>query len=139
MTPSQATSITPFFTVYGSKAILPTDLEYGAPRVRAYDDQGNQAFLDDTIDQLEEARDLTLLHSAKYPQALRRYHHCHMWGQEFNIENLVLHLRQDNKGRHKLTPPWRAHSSSQKFFDPAPTSLPPRKAKSSPMPRTSNR
>jgi hypothetical protein len=40
-TPSGTTGFTPFFMVYGSKAILPTDLEYGAPRVRAYIDQGN--------------------------------------------------------------------------------------------------
>ena len=37
-TPSQATSYTPFFMVYGSKAILQTDLDYGALRVRAYDE-----------------------------------------------------------------------------------------------------
>jgi hypothetical protein len=53
-TSSQATGFTPFFMVYGSKAILPIDLDYGAPRVRAYDDQGNQASLEDIIDQLEE-------------------------------------------------------------------------------------
>jgi hypothetical protein len=56
--------------VYGSEAVLPTDLEYGAPRVRAYNDQGNQASLEDTMDQLEEAHDIALLHSAKYQQAL---------------------------------------------------------------------
>jgi hypothetical protein len=55
----------PFFMVYGYEAILPTDLEYGALRVRAYDDQGNQASLEDVMDQLEEARDVALLHSAK--------------------------------------------------------------------------
>jgi hypothetical protein len=59
----------PFFMVYGSEAILPTDLEFGAPRVRAYDDQGNQASLEDVVDQLEEARDVTLLHFTKYQQA----------------------------------------------------------------------
>ena len=36
MTPSRATGYSPFFMVYGSEAILPTDLEYGAPRVKAY-------------------------------------------------------------------------------------------------------
>jgi hypothetical protein len=41
MTSSQAIGFTPFFMVYGSKAILPTDLEYGAPRVEAFDEQGN--------------------------------------------------------------------------------------------------
>ena len=38
-TPSRATGYTLFFMVYGSEAILPTDLDYGAPRVRAYDKQ----------------------------------------------------------------------------------------------------
>ena len=36
--PSQAIGYTPFFMVYGSEAILLTDLDYGAPRVRAYDE-----------------------------------------------------------------------------------------------------
>jgi hypothetical protein len=37
-TPSRATGFTPFFLVYEAEAILPTDLEYGAPRVKAYDE-----------------------------------------------------------------------------------------------------
>jgi transposase InsO family protein len=36
-TPSRATGFTPFFLVYGAEAILPTDLEYGSPRVWGYD------------------------------------------------------------------------------------------------------
>ena len=64
-TPSQATSYTPFFMVYGSKAILPTDLYYGAPSVRAYDEQGTKASLEDAIDWLDEACDVALLRSAK--------------------------------------------------------------------------
>ena len=35
-TPSRATGFTPFFRVYGAEAILPTDLEYGSPRLKAY-------------------------------------------------------------------------------------------------------
>ena len=37
-TPSRATSYTPFFMVYGSEAVLPTDLDYGALRIWAYDE-----------------------------------------------------------------------------------------------------
>jgi hypothetical protein len=33
MTPSQATGHTPFFMVYGTDAILLTNLDYGAPRI----------------------------------------------------------------------------------------------------------
>jgi hypothetical protein len=65
-TPSRATGFTPFFLVYGAEAILPTDLEYGSPRTRAYDDRSNQSSRDDSLDQLEEAQDIALLHSARY-------------------------------------------------------------------------
>jgi hypothetical protein len=42
ITPSRATGLTLFFLVYGTEAVLPTDLEYGSPRVRAYDEGTNQ-------------------------------------------------------------------------------------------------
>ena len=42
MTPSRATGFTPFFLVYGVEAILPTDLEYGSPRLKANQEQQNQ-------------------------------------------------------------------------------------------------
>ena len=32
-TSSRATGFIPFFLVYGAEAILPTDLEYGSPRL----------------------------------------------------------------------------------------------------------
>ena len=66
MTPNQAISYTPFFMVYGSEAILLIDLNYGALRVRAYDEQGAEASLEDAMDQLDEAYDVALLCSTKY-------------------------------------------------------------------------
>ena len=60
--------------VYGFEAILSMNLDYGAPRIRAYDEQGAETFHQDTMDQLDEAHDIALLHSAKYQQALRWYH-----------------------------------------------------------------
>ena len=52
--------------VYGSEAILLTDLDYGAPRIRAYNEQGAEASHQDAMDQLDKARDIALLRSAKY-------------------------------------------------------------------------
>jgi transposase InsO family protein len=40
--PSRAMGFSPFFLVYGTEAILPTDLEYGSSRTKAYDDRSNQ-------------------------------------------------------------------------------------------------
>ena len=56
--------------VYGSEAILPMDLDYGVPRIRAYDEQGANASHEDTMDQLDKARNVALLRSAKYQQTL---------------------------------------------------------------------
>ena len=50
MTPSQATGYTPFFMVYDFEAVLLTDLNYGVPRVRAYNEQGAEASLEDAMD-----------------------------------------------------------------------------------------
>jgi hypothetical protein len=52
--------------VHGSEEILPTDIDYGSPRVWAYTKEGNQVALEDAIDQLNKARDVVLLRSAKY-------------------------------------------------------------------------
>jgi hypothetical protein len=49
-TPSHAMGLTLFFMVYGSEAVLPTDLEYGAPRIKAYDEQGNQTTREEALD-----------------------------------------------------------------------------------------
>jgi hypothetical protein len=103
--PSRATGFSPFFLVYGAEAILPTDLEYGSPRTRAYDDQRNQTSREDSLDQLEEARDMALLHSAQYQQSLRRYHARGVRLRDFQVGDLVLRLWQDARGRNKLTPP----------------------------------
>ena len=58
------------------------------------------------MDQLDEARDIALLRSAKYQQALRRYHSRRVRGRAFNVGDLILRLVQSNKDRHKLSPPW---------------------------------
>jgi hypothetical protein len=72
-TPSKATGFTSFSLVYGAEAVLPTDLEYGLPRVGGYDEGTNQRAREDSLDQLDEARTVALMHSARYQQALRRY------------------------------------------------------------------
>jgi len=105
-TPSRATGCTPFFLVFGSEAVLPTDLDYGSPRIQAYNEDGNQASLEDAADLLDEARDIALLHSARYQQSLRRYHNRRVRNQAFAVGDLVLRRVQTTKGRHKLTPPW---------------------------------
>jgi hypothetical protein len=70
--------------------MLPTDLEYGSPRLKAYNKQSNDATRENALDQLEEARDVALLHSARYQQNLRRYHDKHVRNRDLHVGNLVL-------------------------------------------------
>jgi hypothetical protein len=66
--------------------------------------QSNQP--EDSLYQLEEAQDTTLLHSEWYQQSLRCYHARGVRSRDLQVGDLVLRLRQDARGRHKLTPPW---------------------------------
>jgi ribonuclease HI/transposase InsO family protein len=105
-TPSRATGFTLFFLVHGGEVVLPTDLEYESPRVRSYDEDANQRAREDSLDQLDEARLVALMHSARYQQSLRRYQARKVRRRDFSEGDLVLRLCQDNRGRHKLSPPW---------------------------------
>jgi hypothetical protein len=105
-TPSRATGFTPFFLIYGAEAVLPTNLEYGSPKVKGYDENVSQRAREDSLDQLDEARIVALMHSERYQRALRRYQAQKVWRRDFNEGDLVLRLHQDNRGRNKLLPLW---------------------------------
>jgi transposase InsO family protein len=49
-TPSRATVFMPFFLVYGAVAVLPTDLEYGSPKIKGYNESSNQRAREDSLD-----------------------------------------------------------------------------------------
>jgi hypothetical protein len=49
---------------------------------------------------------MALLHSVRYQQSLRHYHARGVRSRDLQVGDLVLWLRQDARGHHKLTPPW---------------------------------
>jgi hypothetical protein len=100
------------------RGYLTIDLEYGSPRTKAYDDRSNQTSREDSLDQLEDAWDVALLHSARYQQSLRRFHARRVRPQGFQVGDLVLRLRQDARGRHKLTLPWEGSFIIAKILKP---------------------
>jgi hypothetical protein len=57
-TPSRVTGFTPFLLVYGVETVLPTDWDYGSPKVKGYDENANQRAREDSLDQIDEARDV---------------------------------------------------------------------------------
>jgi hypothetical protein len=56
------------------------------------DDQSNRTNREDSLDQLEEARDVALLHSVRYHQSLRRYHARGVRSRDLQVGDLVLRL-----------------------------------------------
>src|SRR5437764_13866435 len=102
--PSRATSESPFFLTYGSEAVLPTELEFGSPRVRNFNEKLSEESRLADLDQLEEARDVAAIQSAIYLQGLRRYHDRNVRGRAFSIIDLV--LRKVQKRTHKLSAIW---------------------------------
>ena len=54
-TPNRSTGYTPFFLMYGAEAVLPTDIEFDAPRVVQYTETEAREAREAGIDLLEEA------------------------------------------------------------------------------------
>ena len=70
--------------------MLLSDLDRGAPRVKAFDhDQAIEA-QQDMVDLLEEAHETTIIYSAHYQQTLRRYHERKIRGRILEVGDLVL-------------------------------------------------
>jgi hypothetical protein len=65
-TPNWSKGFTSFFLTYGMKAVLPTHLGHGAPRVKAFDPNRAIEAQQDMVNLLDEARETTLVHLVKY-------------------------------------------------------------------------
>ena len=57
-TPNRSTGYTPFFMVYGAEVVLPSDIRHDSPRVAAYVEADNEKARQDSLDLLDEERDL---------------------------------------------------------------------------------
>jgi len=104
--PNRATGQTPFALVYGAEAVTPTELVYGSPRVLAYDELEQERLREDDALLLEEDRLQAAVRSARYQQALRRYHSPRVRARSFEEGDLVLRRVQSAKNHNKLTPKW---------------------------------
>ena len=87
---SRATGYSPFFMVYGSEAVLPLDIAFGAPRIQNYDKNEAEATRCTDINSAEEHRLTASIQHARYEQQLRRYHDRNIHERDFNVVNLVL-------------------------------------------------
>ena len=87
--------------------MLPSDLDHGAPRVKAFDRDRAMEAQQDAVDLLEEAHEATVIRSARYQQTLRRYH-----------ERKIRGRTQSTKEKHKLSPPWEGPYTVTEVIQP---------------------
>jgi hypothetical protein len=64
--PNHSIGFTPFFLVYGAEIVLPTDIEFDAPRVVQYTQEQAKEAREDGVDLLEEVREQALARIALY-------------------------------------------------------------------------
>jgi hypothetical protein len=102
--PNASTQEMPFFWVHGAEAVRPVEITHEAPRIVAYDEATSTEALQDDVDALEEARDVTLARATQYQQNLRNYHSSRVRPRSFVVGDLVLRLKKDGHG--KLESPW---------------------------------
>jgi hypothetical protein len=103
---SSVTVYSPFFMVYGSEAVLPTDVAFGAPRIQHYEEGTTEETHKVDLDNIEEHRVAALMRHTRYEQQLRRYHDRNVRERSFNVGDMVLRRIQSTKGMHKLSVPW---------------------------------
>jgi hypothetical protein len=87
---SSTIGFSPFFLVYGSEAILPIDVAFGAPRIQFYEEGEAERTRRIDLDSLEEQRLAAVMRQARHDQQLRRYHDRNVSETTFNIGDLVL-------------------------------------------------
>jgi hypothetical protein len=102
---SSATGFSPFFLVYRSEVVLPSDVAFGDPRIQFYEEGDAEQTRRVDLDSLKEQRLAAVMRQARHDQQLRRYHDCNVKETSFNVGDLVLRRIQKTGGMHKLSAP----------------------------------
>jgi len=92
--------------VYGAEAVLPSDVAFGSPRVKHFDQSSADHARELKINCTEERRLASCLRTAKYLEAIRRYYNKNVKDRSFVVGDLVLKWKTSHEGMHKLSTPW---------------------------------
>jgi hypothetical protein len=88
--PGHATGHTPFYLVYGSEAMLPTEVDHKSFCVQHFNEERSNDSKVDDLTRLEELRKATVIQSAKHQQAIRRYHARNVCSRSFQVGDFIL-------------------------------------------------
>jgi hypothetical protein len=104
--PSRNTSVSPYFMVFSSEAVLPADIAFQSPRVENHDEEKSSRARELEVNCAEEHRLDTYACTAKYLEGLRRYYNRNVKDRFFVVGDLVLRRKQKTEGLHKLVSHW---------------------------------
>jgi hypothetical protein len=90
ITLSRATGHTPFAIVYGSEAMLPTDVDHKSFHVQHFNEEQLDNSKVDDLTRLEELHKAVAIQSAKHQQVMRRYHVRNMSSHSFQVGDFIL-------------------------------------------------
>jgi len=88
--PSQNTGVSPYFMIYGAEAVLPSDVMFGSPRVKHFDQSSADHARELEINYTKEKQLDSCLRIAKYLEAMRRYYNKNVKDRSFVVGDLVL-------------------------------------------------
>ena len=89
-TPKEATGETPFSLVFGTKAVIPTEVGLLSYRVENYADQENDVALLEKLDFLEEKCDQAAIQLAAQQNLVAKYYNSKVRPRSFPPGDLVL-------------------------------------------------
>ncbi|PON37157.1 Ribonuclease H-like domain containing protein, partial [Parasponia andersonii] len=99
-TERRSTGRTPFTMVYGSEAVIPTEVGLLTLRSKVVEDSPlNECQLSHNTDLLEETRDMVLVHLTEYHQRARSYYAKKVSPRRFNAGDWVLKARTGNSSK----------------------------------------
>jgi hypothetical protein len=81
---------TPFPLVYGSKAMLPTEVEHKSFWVQQFNEEHLDDSRIDDLTKLEELREEVVIQSTKYQQVMRQHHACNISSCSFSVGDFIL-------------------------------------------------
>jgi transposase InsO family protein len=87
---SHATGHTPFSLVYGSKAMLPTEVEHKSFHVEHFSEEQSDVSQVDDLTRSEELHEVVVIQLAKHQQALKRYHTRNICSHSFQVGDFIL-------------------------------------------------
>jgi hypothetical protein len=88
--PSRNTSVSPYFMVFGSEAVLPADIAFQSPWVENHDEERSSKARELEVNCTEEHCLDTCARTTKYLEGLRRYYNRNVKDRFFVVGDLVL-------------------------------------------------